>query len=86
MSDQRNMIIQFMDGTKAVYDIPKQVDDVNAISTRMKKLLDMQYLVIEVEGAMKFYPIANIKSIQVYPLPEKLPEFVIQGAKLVDEY
>jgi hypothetical protein len=86
MSDKRNMIIHFMDGTRVVYDIPRQVDDNNAISTRMKKLLDMQYIVIEVEGAMKFYPVANIKSVQVYPLPEKLPDFIIQGATLVDEY
>ncbi|MFV2059657.1 MAG: hypothetical protein ACC653_03175 [Gammaproteobacteria bacterium] len=86
MSEKRNMVIHFMDGTRAVYDFPKQTDDKNSISSHMKKLLEMQYIVIEVEGAMKFYPVANIKSIQVYPLPDTLPDFIIKGAKLVDEY
>ncbi len=86
MSEKRNMVIHFMDGTRVVYDFPKQMDNKNSISSHMKKLLEMQYIVIEVEGAMKFYPVANIKSIQVYPLPDTLPDFIIHGAKLVDEY
>ena len=86
MTPKRNMIILFMDGSKVVYDFPKQSEDENSFSSRLKKLLDMQYIVIEGDGAMHFYPVSNIKSIQVYPLPEKLPEFVIQGAELIDGY
>lgn len=84
MAEKRNMVIHFMDGTKVVYDFPKQITDSNSISSRMEKLLSMQFLVIEGDGAMQFYPVANIKSIQVYPLPDAIPDFVIQGAESVE--
>jgi len=46
----------------------------------------MQFVIIEADGALQFYPVANIKSVQVYPLPEKIPDFVIQGAESVEVY
>jgi len=33
-----------------------------------------------------FLSVNNIKSVQLHPVPEKLPEFVIQGASVVDVY
>jgi hypothetical protein len=86
MPQKNNMVIQFMDGTKVVYDFPEQSDDSSSLATRYKEILDMQYIVVEAEGAIQFYPVANIKSIQLYPLPEVIPDFVIQGAKLIDVY
>jgi len=86
MSEKNNMVIHFMDGTKVVYDFPKHTEDSNAVTSRLKKLIDMQYVIIEADGALQFYPVANIKSVQVYPLPEKIPDFVIQGAESVEVY
>jgi len=36
MSEKNNMVIHFMDGTKVVYDFPKQTEDSNAVTSRLK--------------------------------------------------
>ena len=86
MAQQRNMIINFMDGTKIAYDYPQQsVDDMQMIK-RIETILEKQFLSIEGDGAVHLYPVCNIKSIQVHPVPDKLPESVIRGAQAVDLY
>ena len=85
MSQKRNMVIHFMDGTKIAYDFPQQVED-QMVASRMTKLLDNQYVVIEADGAMSFYPVNNIKSIQVYPIPKNSPDYVIHGAESVEVF
>jgi hypothetical protein len=86
MSQQRNMVIHFMDGTKLAYDFPKQVAAGLSVISKIEKVLEKQYLVIESEGVMQLYPVNNIKSIQFHPLPERLPDFVIRDAQSVDVY
>ena len=84
MSEKRDLVIHFMDGSKVGFDIPKQVDEGLSIISRMEKVLDKQYIVIEVDGVMQLYPVHNIKSIQFHPVPKRLPEYVIRGAVSVD--
>jgi len=86
MSQKRNITIHFMDGTKVAYDFPRQVDDPARMSSKIEALLDKQFIVIEGDGAMHFYPVSNIKSIQLHPVPEKLPSYVIQSASATDTY
>ena len=84
MTQERNMTIYFMDGSKVAFDFPKQVDDTASLTSRMNKILEQQYVMIEADDCINLYPVANIKSIQFYPVPEKLPDTVIQGGVLVD--
>jgi hypothetical protein len=80
------MTIQFTDGTKVAYDFPKQVVDASIISSKIEALLDKKFIVIEGDGAIHFYPVNNIKSIQLHPVPEKLPDYVIHSASAADTY
>lgn len=82
MQIENNMVIHFMDGSSVSYNFPKQLEDHAAISSRVNKLLEQQYLIIESDGSLQFYPVCNIKSIQTYPVPDILPEIVIRGATL----
>jgi hypothetical protein len=84
MAAKRYMTIHFMDGTKVAYDFPQQVDDKTSIASRMAKLLEMQYIIIEADESVQFYPVNNIKSVQFYPVPDILPDTVIRGAVIVD--
>jgi len=38
---------------------------------------------VETDGALLMFPFSNIKYLQVYPSPAKLPDYVIKGATLV---
>lgn len=86
MAEMRNMVIHFTDGSKVAYDFPQQFTEQAVLSKHVEKMLNMPYLVIESEGAIMLYPRENIKSIQVYPASDKLPDFVIKGAITADLY
>jgi len=84
MKNKRWMTIFFTDGTKLKFDFPKQRDDTRNIGAMIKKAMNQNQLILEVEGTMFTIPFVNVKYIQVYPCPEKLPDTAIRGAKLVD--
>ena len=82
---KRSMIIHFMDGSKKVLEFPQQVADNDAsASARLKDALDARHLVLEADGALLVIPFENIKYIQSYPAPKKLPAGVIRGASFKD--
>lgn len=86
MTQKRNLTIHFMDGTKVAYDFPEQVEDNSTMSSKIEALLDKPFIVIEGDGVVHFYPVNNIKSIQLHPVPDKLPDYVIHGAAAADTY
>lgn len=84
MSVKRDLVIHFMDGTKVGYDFPKQVEPGASVIARMEKVLGQQYIAIEADGVLQLYPVYNIKSIQLYPVPARTPDYVIRDAETVD--
>ena len=83
MEANRNMVIHFMDGSKIAYEFPKQAEDKTSVASKLSKLMEMQYIIVESDGALQFYPVNNIKSIQVYPLPEVFPDYIIRHANVI---
>ena len=84
MEKRKNMVIHFIDGSKVSFDFPEQVNDSMMLIRHMEKTLNQPYVVIESEGGVMLYPRENIKSIQIYPAPEKMSDFVIKGARSTD--
>ena len=85
MSAKRGLIINFMDGTKKVLEFPQQVADSDvAAAAKLKEALEARRLVIQAEGALVVIPFENIKYLQLYPAPKKLPSGVIRGASFKD--
>lgn len=78
------MTLYFTDGSKATFQFPQQVTDPHSVTRRVEDLLKHQYLMIAADGALMLYPLQNIRSIQVYPAPDKLPENCIKGATILD--
>ncbi len=86
MSQKVNMIINFLDGTKVSYYFPKQIKDDSTMTSRVKSILENPYIIIEDDGILTLFPTHNIKSIQLNPAPDTLPDFVIQDARLVKTF
>lgn len=84
MSDKRWMTIFFTDGTNLKFDFPKQTDEPSRLGAMIKKFINENQLMVDVEGTLFTIPFVNVKYIQVYPCPEKLPETAIRGARLID--
>ena len=85
MSEKRGIIIHFMDGSKKLLEFPQQVADNDAsAAAKLKEALEARHIVIEAEGALVVIPFENVKYLQVYPAPKKLPAGVIRGASFKD--
>ncbi len=84
MKEMKGVTIYFNDDTKLVIEYPKQFDNDYDIVTKMNELLENKYFLIEADGSMLFIPVDNIKYLQVYPAPEKLPAYAVLGASIID--
>ena len=80
MKDERGLTIHFMDGTNLRLRFPKQTANEHAAVLKLKEILNNRQLLVEAEGALLVIPFENIKYIQAYPAPKKLPETTIVAA------
>ena len=76
--------IYFMDKTKLTLRWPRQAgNDPIEIAATVKKALESDRIMVEVEGRLIIIPVRNIKYIEVSPAPPKLPKGVLLGAEVV---
>ncbi len=83
MATERRLIIHFTDGTRKLLEFPQQMPDAN-MAARLKEALEARHLVIEADGALVVIPFENIRYLQAYPAPKKLPSYAIKGASFKD--
>ena len=86
MTDKRSLTVHFTDGSKLSVSFPKQIQDPSRMASMVEKALDAKQLAIDVSGELFVVPINNIKYLQLYPTPEKLPDMVIRGGVLEVDY
>lgn len=82
MKGDRGVTIHFMDGSTMSLTFPKQTANEHAAVLKLKEVLNMRHLTVEAEGALLVIPFENIKYIQAYPAPTKLPETTIKAASV----
>jgi len=83
MPEQRRLIIHFVDGSKKLLEFPQQVADAS-VAAKLQEALEARHLVIEADGALVVIPFENIRYLQAYPAPKKLPSYAIKGASFKD--
>ncbi len=80
-----SMLIRFMDGSKITLRYPKQAgNDPATIAANVRKALETDRILVEVEGNLIFIPLSSVKYIQVIPAPDVLPSNVLRGARMAD--
>lgn len=78
-----SMTVFFLDGTTATFRYPKQAgSDAATIATNVKKAIDSERLVLEVNGDLLVIPIRSVKYIQVSPAPDHLPSGILRNAEI----
>jgi|tagenome__1003787_1003787.scaffolds.fasta_scaffold20817893_2 hypothetical protein len=83
VSDRVSMTVFFLDGTKASFEYPRQSGkDQAAIVGNVKRAIESERLVIEVDGDLLVIPIRSVKYVQVSPGPDHLPSGVFRRARL----
>jgi hypothetical protein len=83
MAEPRRLIIHFVDGTKKLLEFPQQVAE-DTMAARLEEALEARHLVVEADGALVVIPFENIRYLQAYPAPKKLPKYAIKGASFKD--
>ena len=85
----RVLTLHFVDGSKLSFEFPEQASNAAARQIKVNELLAAKHLVIEAEGSLLFFPMANIKYIafSMPMLPAKgpgsaLPRHAIVGARI----
>jgi hypothetical protein len=78
------LTIHFMDGTKLVVRYPKQAGtDPATIAANVRRALDADKLVFEVDGDLLIVSTRNVKYFHLTPAPDHLPAGVIREGKLL---
>lgn len=84
MSALVSLTVFFLDGTKASFSYPKQAGPNPAtIIATVKRAIDSDKLVLEVDGDLVVIPIRSVKYVQVSPAPAHLPSGILRQAHLI---
>ena len=76
-----SLSVFFLDGTKVSFNYQQQAgSDQAAIVANVKKAIESERLVLEVEGNLIVIPIRSVKYVQVSPAPRHLPSGILRGA------
>jgi hypothetical protein len=85
MGSYARMTVHFMDGTRMGVRYPRQSGtDAATIASTVKRAIDADKLVLEVDNDLLVIPVRNIKYVQVSPAPSHLPANVLRQARVVD--
>jgi hypothetical protein len=84
MSALASLTVHFLDGTRVTFRYAKQAGaDPATIAAAVKRALDAEKLVLEVEGDLIVIPMKAVKYVRVSPAPDSLPAGVLRKARLV---
>ena len=78
-----NCTISFTDGEQLKIAWTKQKDAQIRVGSVVEKILANESFAIELEGRLVMIPVRNVRTIEVRPAPDKLPDTVIRGARLI---
>jgi hypothetical protein len=83
MADVVKMTVFFTDGTKVSFRYPRQAGtDAASVVANVKKAIEAEKLVLEVDGDLILVPLRNVKYVHVSPAPQHLPFGVLRGARV----
>ena len=84
MADQFGVVITFMDGeTVTLHGVAKDASD-RSLGTMIERFSNVTSFPMLIDGAIVFYPVSNIRSIKISPVPQTgLPPWMNRSLKSV---
>jgi len=79
---KRGLTVHFCDGSKLSIEFPAQTPNEMAALLKVEEVLKQRQIVATVDGGVVVIPFDNIKYIQAFPAPPKLPRHAILGASI----
>ena len=78
------LTITFTDGTHDHFQFPPHLDRTK-LASALEKLLTSSVLSMQLEDRLLVIPTVNIRSAELSPAPEKLPEVVLRNVRRVHQ-
>jgi hypothetical protein len=75
-----DLIVSYTDGTHDHFKFPSQADSFN-MANLVEKLLSSAALALQVGDRFLIIPTANIRSVEIFPCPGKLPDIVMHNVQ-----
>ena len=75
-----DLIVSYTDGTHDHFKFPSQADSFN-MANLVEKLLSSAALALQVGDRLLIIPTANIRSVEIFPCPGKLPDIVMHNVQ-----
>lgn len=64
--------------------MPIASDDPMRVAQNIRKAMDVDKLMLEIDGQLLMVPLGNVKYVQVSPSPASLPDGVLRHATFAD--
>lgn len=84
MEQDRFLTVYFLDGTDMSISFPKQQGNPLLLAKRVQGALDADQFTLEIDGQLMMIPKSSVKYMTLSPVPDELPETVIQGGRILD--
>jgi len=81
-NNKYTLTIKYLNGNEEKFEFLPQIDQVNMVS-RLTKILDSNQIILELEDKIVLIPIPTVQTIEISPLPPKLPDTVIRNVRLL---
>lgn len=82
MSDESTLITQititFNNGAVQTYGLTERQTDPIQMASRLKSLMEAKTFSLAMEDRLVIIPMHNIRTIEVSPAPDKLPDLVLR--------
>lgn len=82
MTRDRILTLHFTDGTSMSFDFPEQTTHAVARRLKIEDFLNSSNVIVEADGSVMIFPVANIKYIQIMP-PGGIPEEILRGVQRI---
>ncbi|MEZ5446883.1 MAG: hypothetical protein R3F45_14045 [Gammaproteobacteria bacterium] len=82
MTRDRILTLHFTDGTSMSFDFPEQTTHAVAKRLKIEDFLNSSNVIVEADGSVMIFPMANIKYIQVMP-PGGIPDEILRGVQRI---
>ena len=82
-TELHRLTIYFNDGTRLDVAAPPRSDDAMTRLANLRNAMDVDKLMLEVDGQLLLVPLGNVKYIKISPAPPQLPDGVITGGILM---
>ncbi|MBI3376420.1 MAG: hypothetical protein HY017_32285 [Betaproteobacteria bacterium] len=76
------LIVTHADGSREHFRFPIETDKLR-VSSLIEKLLSSAVLSLQLKGRLLIIPSNNIRSVELFPSPEKLPDIVLHDVERV---